>query len=100
MRLAALLLLAGPLSAPVSFERLDPGFRVEAEDGIPTAHFTSQPRTAPGRIRQPEFIACIDVSAARFGEFAERAPREVQGPLRREGGRAALRNVQKLFGRP
>ena len=51
------------------------------------------------RQRQDEFIAYINGNIATFGEFAAVDPLEFQGPLRREGDPAALREFEKLFGR-
>ncbi len=51
------------------------------------------------RQRQDEFIAYINGNIATFGEFAAVDPLEFQGPLRREGDPAVLREFETLFGR-
>lgn len=51
------------------------------------------------RQRQDEFIAYINGNIATFGEFAAVDPLEFQGPLRREGDPAAMREFETLFGR-
>lgn len=47
--------------------------------------------------RQDEFIAYINGNVATFGEFAELAPRNFHGPLKRDGDAVALHDFETLF---
>jgi len=47
--------------------------------------------------RQDEFIAYINGNVATFGEFAELAPRNFHGPLKRDGDAVALHDFEALF---
>lgn len=47
--------------------------------------------------RQDEFIAYINTNIATFGEFAETAPRDFIGPLKRDGDPVALKDFEALF---
>ncbi len=49
------------------------------------------------RGRQDEFIAYINGNVATFGEFADQAPGNFHGPLKRDGDPIALREFQALF---
>lgn len=49
------------------------------------------------RGRQDEFIAYINGNVATFGEFADLAPGDFHGPLKRDGDPIALREFQALF---
>lgn len=49
------------------------------------------------RHRQDEFIAYINGNIASFGEFADRDPREFEGPLKREGDPVAIRDFDRIF---
>lgn len=107
MRLAALLLTACSLAAKNPFEPLDPGFRVEANDGVHGSDRAVQAHRAPCGavgtwIEQPlsdVCIPCIAPDADLFARLAQGHPREIQIPLKRPGDPAAPHAFQKTFGR-